>query len=161
MFGTDVISDWKVGSPIVYKGDWQGKPFEDKGKSWLLSLKNFWSARIGPHFPACQTCPENYHTVTYRLSESDGKTEVTIHQDKNASEEEKAEFRGKLEGYFGWAEEASGRLNRNPFDRFSIKLRRIDPRFFPGDQAAHRFQKIHRLSLTHRLFELGCSQVFF
>ncbi len=32
MFGTDVITDWKVGHPIIYRGEWQGKPFEDKGK---------------------------------------------------------------------------------------------------------------------------------
>jgi len=32
LFGTDVISDWKVGSPIIYKGEWEGKAFEDKGK---------------------------------------------------------------------------------------------------------------------------------
>ena len=31
MFGTDVISDWKEGSPIAWKGEWQGKKFEDKG----------------------------------------------------------------------------------------------------------------------------------
>ena len=29
LFGTDVISDWKVGSPITYKGEWQGKSFEE------------------------------------------------------------------------------------------------------------------------------------
>ena len=32
LFNTDVISDWKVGSPIMYRGEWQGKPFEDKGE---------------------------------------------------------------------------------------------------------------------------------
>ena len=91
MFGTDVISDWKVGSPIVYKGDWQGKPFEDKGQILAfepekLLVSTHWSPLSG-----VPDLPENYHTVTYRLSESDGKTEVTIHQDKNASEEEKAD----------------------------------------------------------------------
>ena len=91
MFGTDVISDWKVGSPIVYKGDWQGKPFEDKGQILAfepekLLVSTHWSPLSG-----VPDLPENYHTVTYRLSESDGKTEVTIHQDKNAREEEKAD----------------------------------------------------------------------
>ena len=32
MFGTNVVSDWHAGSPIVWKGEWQGKPYEDKGK---------------------------------------------------------------------------------------------------------------------------------
>ena len=91
MFRTDVISDWKVGSPIVYKGEWQGKPFEDKGQILAfepekLLVSTHWSPLSG-----VPDLPENYHTVTYRLSESDGKTEVTIHQDKNASEEEKAD----------------------------------------------------------------------
>ena len=91
MFGTDVISDWKVGSPIVYKGEWQGKPFEDKGQILefepeSLLVSTHWSPLSG-----VPDLPENYHRVTYRLSEKDGKTEVTIHQDKNASEEEKAD----------------------------------------------------------------------
>ena len=31
MFGTNVVSEWHEGSPIVWKGEWQGKPYEDKG----------------------------------------------------------------------------------------------------------------------------------
>ena len=29
LFGTDAISDWKPGSPITYRGVWEGKPYED------------------------------------------------------------------------------------------------------------------------------------
>ena len=32
MFGATVLSDWKEGSLIVWKGEWNGKPFEDRGK---------------------------------------------------------------------------------------------------------------------------------
>jgi uncharacterized protein YndB with AHSA1/START domain len=90
MFGTDVVSDWKVGSPIVYKGVWQGKPFEDKGQILEVVpekrlVSTHWSPTSG-----VPDLPENYHKVTYRLSENDGKTEVTILQDNNASEEEKS-----------------------------------------------------------------------
>jgi hypothetical protein len=31
MFGTNVISDWQEGSPILWKGEWQGKKYEDLG----------------------------------------------------------------------------------------------------------------------------------
>jgi uncharacterized protein YndB with AHSA1/START domain len=91
MFGTDVISDWKVGSPITYKGEWQGKTFEDKGKVLQVErekslVSTHWSPLSG-----VPDSPENYHTVAYNLVEKDGKTEVTITQDNNASEEEKAE----------------------------------------------------------------------
>ena len=32
LFGTTVTTDWKVGSPITYQGEWEGKKYEDKGK---------------------------------------------------------------------------------------------------------------------------------
>jgi uncharacterized protein YndB with AHSA1/START domain len=90
LFGTDVVSDWNVGSPITYRGEWQGKPFEDKGKILEISpgrslVSTHWSPLSG-----VADSPENYHTVSYLLSEHDGKTDVTITQDNNASEEEKS-----------------------------------------------------------------------
>jgi uncharacterized protein YndB with AHSA1/START domain len=90
LFGTDVLSDWKVGSPILYRGEWEGKPFEDKGEIREIErekrlVSTHWSPLSG-----VPDLPENYHTVTYLLSERDGKTEVTILQDNNATEEEKA-----------------------------------------------------------------------
>ena len=89
LFDTDVISDWKVGSPIVYRGEWQGKPFEDKGRILEIEpekrlVSTHWSPMSG-----VPDLPENYHKVTYELSERNGKTDVTIFQDNNASEEEK------------------------------------------------------------------------
>ena len=90
LFDTDVISDWKVGSPIVYRGEWQGKPFEDKGQILEIEpgkrlVSTHWSPLSG-----VPDVPENYHKVTYQLMEKEGKTEVTILQDNNGSEEEKA-----------------------------------------------------------------------
>jgi uncharacterized protein YndB with AHSA1/START domain len=32
MFGTDIITDWKEGSEIVWKGEWEGKAYRDKGE---------------------------------------------------------------------------------------------------------------------------------
>jgi uncharacterized protein YndB with AHSA1/START domain len=90
MFGTDVISDWKVGSTIVYRGEWQGKPFEDKGK--ILEMERE-KALVSTHWSPLSgvpDTPENYHTVSYHLKEMDGRTEVTLTQDNNANEEEKA-----------------------------------------------------------------------
>jgi len=37
MFGTEVVSDLAEGSPIVWKSEWQGKKFEDKGA--ILKMK--------------------------------------------------------------------------------------------------------------------------
>lgn len=32
LFGTEVSTDWKVGSPITYRGVWNGREYEDKGR---------------------------------------------------------------------------------------------------------------------------------
>lgn len=90
LFGTDVVSDWTVGSPILYKGEWEGKAFEDKGEILEMEpeerlVSTHWSPLSG-----VPDRPENYHTVTYELSEKDDGTEITISQDNNSSEEEKA-----------------------------------------------------------------------
>ena len=89
-FGTNVETDWKVGSPIYYRGEWQGKPYEDKGTILEVEpnrrlVSTHWSPLAG-----LPDSPEYYHTVTYLLSEHDGNTDVTLLQDKNASEDEKS-----------------------------------------------------------------------
>ena len=88
-FGADVISDWKVGSSIIYKGEWQGKPYEDKGiilkfKPEKLLVTTHWSPLSG-----VPDVPENYHTVSYKLSGKGDSTKLTITQDNNATEDEK------------------------------------------------------------------------
>ena len=90
LFGTKVTTDWKEGSPITYKGEWEGKAYEDKGEILKFDpekslVSTHWSPLSG-----VPDIPENYHTVTYQLSEKNGKTEITILQDNNATEEEKA-----------------------------------------------------------------------
>ncbi|HXQ36782.1 MAG TPA: SRPBCC domain-containing protein [Anaerolineales bacterium] len=90
LFGTEVTTDWKVGGPITYKGEWEGKAYEDKGKILKFDPeKSLVSTHWSP-LSRVPDIPENYHTVTYQLSEKDGQTEVTIMQDNNATEDEKA-----------------------------------------------------------------------
>ena len=31
MHGTNLATDWKVGSPITWSGEWKGTPYVDKG----------------------------------------------------------------------------------------------------------------------------------
>ena len=78
MFGTNVVSDWREGSPIVWRGEWQGGSYEDKGV--ILQVK----PRTRLQYLADE--PQNYHTVTVELSGEGNQTRVTLAQDKNASE---------------------------------------------------------------------------
>ena len=90
LFDTDVISDWNVGSPIIYRGEWEGKPFEDKGKILEIEPEKTLKSTHWSPLSGVPDTPENYHTVTYTLTGQAESTEVTITQDNNASEEEKA-----------------------------------------------------------------------
>ncbi|HEY8934462.1 MAG TPA: SRPBCC family protein [Cyclobacteriaceae bacterium] len=89
-FGTDASTDWKKGSPIFFRGEWEGKPYEDKG--FILDVVpgkmvkySYWSS-----FSGTQDIPENYANVTYELSPNDdGGTILTITQDGLDSEERK------------------------------------------------------------------------
>ncbi len=88
LFGTEVTSDWQVGSPITYKGIWEGKAYEDKGKvlqiePGKLLVSTFWSSLSG-----LPDVPENYQTVRYELSIEGNGTRLTVTQDNNASREE-------------------------------------------------------------------------
>ena len=89
LFNTEVISDWKVGSPITYKGEWEGKAFEDKGKILQIEPEKLLMSTHWSPLSGVPESRENYHTVTYTLSRKGDGTEVTITQDNNATEEEK------------------------------------------------------------------------
>ena len=67
LFGTETITDWKVGNPIIFQGEYNGQTYKDKG----LVLKNesneelsyaYWSG-----FSGLEDKPENYSIVTYRI----------------------------------------------------------------------------------------------
>lgn len=89
MFGATVISDWKEGSKIVWKGEWQGKPYEDKGK--ILSFQPKKQLQYSHFTPnaGLEDIPENYHIVTIDLAENEGQTQITLTQDNNADEKTK------------------------------------------------------------------------
>ncbi len=88
-FGSDIVTDWKVGSPIYYRGEWQGRSYEDKGTVLEFEPNKRLVATHWSPLSGVPDIPENYHMVTYLLQEHDGNTDVTILQDHNASEEEK------------------------------------------------------------------------
>jgi uncharacterized protein YndB with AHSA1/START domain len=78
--GAEVKTDWKVGGPITWRGEWDGKPYSDKGEvldvqpSRHLSYSH-WSPMTGTEDAA-----ENYHQIDIDLLPVDGGTEVRLRQ---------------------------------------------------------------------------------
>lgn len=89
MFGTEVVSDWKEGSSIIWKGIWKDKPYEDKGT--IIKVEPLYKLEYTHFSPLSgdEDLPENYHTLTYELSEKEGHTHVSLIQDNNADENAK------------------------------------------------------------------------
>jgi uncharacterized protein YndB with AHSA1/START domain len=89
MFGTTVTSDWKEGSKITWKGEWQGKSYEDKGEILqIVPNEKLKYTHFSPLSGAADV-PENYHTVTIELKELQNQTAVALLQDNNVTEEAK------------------------------------------------------------------------
>jgi uncharacterized protein YndB with AHSA1/START domain len=88
-FGTNAISDWKVGSSLIFKGVWEGKEYEDKGHILELEKEKKLKYTYWSSFSGTADISENYANITYELSEEDGKIKFTITQDGFKSTEQK------------------------------------------------------------------------
>jgi uncharacterized protein YndB with AHSA1/START domain len=89
-FGVDTETDWKVGSPLIHRGEYQGKPYVDKGEIIRIEpprllVHTHWSDVSGK-----PDRPEHYQEVTWALSEQDGATRLSISERNLPSEEAKA-----------------------------------------------------------------------
>jgi uncharacterized protein YndB with AHSA1/START domain len=88
-FGTHQITDWQQGSDIVWTGEWEGKTYRDHGK--ILEITpgtyvkySYWSSMGG-----MEDKPENYQNVSYKLTEDNGITTLSITQDNIKDEASK------------------------------------------------------------------------
>jgi uncharacterized protein YndB with AHSA1/START domain len=87
MFGSRVVTDWKPGSPIIWKGEYEGKRYEDKGE--IVEIEPERRLKVTHFSPLSgeDDVPENYHTVLYELEQKGEKTHVSLTQDNNSSAE--------------------------------------------------------------------------
>jgi uncharacterized protein YndB with AHSA1/START domain len=94
MFGSRVETDWREGSPIRWKGEYQGNAYEDKGE--ILEVQPDRRLKVTHFSPLSgkRDAPGNYHTLLYELEERQGKTHVSLSQDNNASEQEAEHSKG-------------------------------------------------------------------
>ena len=91
MFGAEVVSTWRAGAPIVWKGEWNGKPYEDRGvirsvEPEVRLAYTHWSPLSGQPDTA-----ESYHTIIIELADGPAgpgaRTHVSLSQDNNPNEQ--------------------------------------------------------------------------
>ena len=82
MFGCEALSDWQPGSPLLWKGNFNGVEMVAV-KGQVVSIDPGHSlvyTTIDPNNPAISDLPENYLTVSYHLQEKDGHTLLGVSQ---------------------------------------------------------------------------------
>ncbi|MBK6913554.1 MAG: SRPBCC domain-containing protein [Ignavibacteriales bacterium] len=79
-FGTNLVTGWKVGEPIIFQGEWEGQTYQDKGE--VLEYKH--NQRLAysylSNWSGKEDKPENYLWVCYEVKADGKNTELTIHQ---------------------------------------------------------------------------------
>jgi uncharacterized protein YndB with AHSA1/START domain len=99
-FGTDVVSDWKPGRPIVFSGEWQGKRYKDKGVILQAEPERLLQYTHWSNLSGLPDTPENYHTVTIELTAQGPATAVSLSQDNNPTEQARDHSQKNWESIF-------------------------------------------------------------
>jgi uncharacterized protein YndB with AHSA1/START domain len=80
-YGSDLLTTWEVGTPIIFRNEWNGEVFEQKGKVLEFSPESRLKYSLFFPRPDLQDVPENYFFMTYELAESDDVTSLLVRQE--------------------------------------------------------------------------------
>ncbi|MCC6462479.1 MAG: SRPBCC domain-containing protein [Saprospiraceae bacterium] len=81
MFGCAAVSDWQVGSPLLWQAEYEGRQMVFvKGHIVAIEPEKLLVYTTFDPNSNLEDIPENYATVTYRLTEQDGQTHLFVSQ---------------------------------------------------------------------------------
>ena len=87
LFGTNVISDWKVGSQILFTGNWQGTDYKDKGTILQFEKEKIFRYSYRSGFSGLpDSSTENYSIITFMLAPTNNSTQLTLTQTNFATD---------------------------------------------------------------------------
>ncbi|MDQ6761825.1 MAG: SRPBCC domain-containing protein [Bacteroidota bacterium] len=82
-YGSDLTTDWKVGSEIRFRTEWEGKVFEQWGKVLAIIPLQLIKYNLFAPRPGLEDRPENYFVMNYKLSEEENGVKLEITQEDN------------------------------------------------------------------------------
>jgi len=82
-YGSELLTDWKVGSDIRFKTQWEGKVFEQWGKILEVRQNELIKYSLFAPRPDLEDKPENYFVMNYILTAGSGQTTLEIIQNDN------------------------------------------------------------------------------
>jgi uncharacterized protein YndB with AHSA1/START domain len=80
-YGSELLTTWKVGDPIKFRTEWQGKVFEQWGQVREFLAGEILRYTLFAPRPGLEDVPENYFLMTYVLAHENGVTTLEIIQD--------------------------------------------------------------------------------
>lgn len=92
MYGCETVSDWKVGSSLLWKGEYEGKEMIFvKGNVVEIKAPALLKYTVIDPNASYPDIPANYLNVTYKLAQEGSQTKFTVIQDgfEGAAESEK------------------------------------------------------------------------
>ncbi len=92
MFGSQVETSWEVGSPITWDGEYEGRPYQDKGE--VLTYDEPRTLSVTHYSPMMgePDVPQSYHTLVYTLTADGDRTHLELTQDGCKDEEQAEQF---------------------------------------------------------------------
>ena len=78
--GAQTITDWQVGSEIIFVHRYEGKEFKNKGVILNYDPHNFLAYTYWTAFSNTEDKPENYTKITYTLTPVDNRTILSFTQ---------------------------------------------------------------------------------
>lgn len=71
LYGTETVTDWQVGSDVIFQGEYQNQSYRDKGVVLENVLEERLSYSYWSGFSGAEDKPENYSTIAYGLAKQD------------------------------------------------------------------------------------------
>ncbi|HEY3428298.1 MAG TPA: SRPBCC family protein [Acidimicrobiia bacterium] len=100
--GAEVETDWQVGSPITWSGEWNGKSYADKGEILAVEPKRRLSYSHWSPLAGTPDDPDHYHVIDIFLDEADGGTAVRLTQSNQSGEVTEIDRQGKADYEKNW-----------------------------------------------------------
>ncbi len=88
-FGAEVVTDWQVGNPITFNGEFNGNKFEEKGVLIKVETNKQLQYTHWSNFDGLPDEPENYRTWTFDIFEDSGSIQLSITEDNIPTEKKK------------------------------------------------------------------------
>jgi uncharacterized protein YndB with AHSA1/START domain len=80
-YGSDLLTTWEPGTAIIFRNEWNGQIFEQKGTVLEFIPESRLKYSLFFPRPDLQDIPENHFIMTYELTGSGGGTSVLIRQE--------------------------------------------------------------------------------